>query len=349
MEAAGATVAVPAGRGRSERPWWREVLAPYARPHLGRSMLDLATSVVPYLALSVAMYFLLDVSFWLVLAVGVLNAGFLLRTNILFHDCTHGSFLPSKLANHVVGAILGVLVYSPFEAWRHDHAVHHATAGDLDRRGVGDVPTMTVREYYSKPLRERIGYYLFRHPLVMFGIGPIYALVIQPRRAGKDARPRNRRSTYLTNLVLVLVVGAVCWLIGWKEFLAIQLPSAMLAGTAGVWLFYVQHQFEDVYWEHSSDWTYADAALRGSSYLKLPKVLQFFTGNIGLHHVHHLSARIPNYNLQRAHDDNPVFHDVPTLTLWDGLKAVRLKLFDEEKGRLVTFPEARRVRARATG
>src|SRR5215210_6589872 len=219
MEAATATKAAPVQRGRSERPWWRESLAPYAQPHIGRSLLDVATSVVPYLAVSVSMYFLLDVSLWLVLAVGILNGGFLLRTYILFHDCTHGSFLPSKRANHVVGAILGVLVYSPFQAWRHDHAVHHASAGDLDRRGVGDVPTLTVREYYAKPWGERIGYYLFRHPLVMFGIGPMYALVIQPRRSSKDARPRNKRSTYLTNIVLVLLVGAICSLIGWKAFL----------------------------------------------------------------------------------------------------------------------------------
>jgi len=175
----------------------------------------------------------------------------------------------------------------------------------------------------------------------MFGIGPIYAMVIQPRLIPRSSRPRIRRSVIGTNAALVLVVGALCWLLGPRDFLLIQAPTAMLAGAAGVWLFYVQHQFEDTYWQSNEAWSYADAALKGSSYLNLPRVLQFFTGNIGLHHVHHLSARIPNYNLQRAHDDNPVLHGVPTLSLWDGIRAVRLKLWDERRGRLVTFAEAR--------
>ena len=324
-----------------EAPGWREVIAPYNRPHLARSILGLATSIVPYLVLSVLMYLAFDVSYLLVLAIALPASGFLLRTYILFHDCAHGSFLPTKRANAWLGMALGLLVYSPYHAWRHSHAVHHATAGDLDRRGVGDVPTMTAAEYHSSPWKKRLGYRLFRNPLVMFGIGPLWALVIQPRMVDRDARPRIRRSVLGTNAALAVLVGALCWLIGWRELLLMQLPTAMLAGAAGVWLFYVQHQFEDTYWQSSSDWTYADAALRGSSYLRLPKVLQFFTGNIGLHHVHHLSARVPNYNLQRAHDDNPIFHDVPTLSLRDGLRTVRLKLWDEEHGRLVTFPEAR--------
>ncbi|MBA2567414.1 MAG: fatty acid desaturase [Thermoleophilaceae bacterium] len=329
------------GRARDGRPFWRDALAPYEQPRLGRSLLDIATSVVPYLGLSVLMYLAFDVSYLLVLAIALPASGFLLRTYILFHDCAHGSFLPTKRANAWLGMALGLLVYSPYHAWRHSHAVHHATAGDLDRRGVGDVPTMTAAEYHSSPWKKRLGYRLFRNPLVMFGIGPLWALVIQPRMVDRDARPRIRRSVLGTNAALAVLVGALCWLIGWRELLLMQLPTAMLAGAAGVWLFYVQHQFEDTYWQSSSDWTYADAALRGSSYLRLPKVLQFFTGNIGLHHVHHLSARVPNYNLQRAHDDNPIFHDVPTLSLRDGLRTVRLKLWDEEHGRLVTFPEAR--------
>jgi omega-6 fatty acid desaturase (delta-12 desaturase) len=302
---------------------------------------DLATSVAPYLALSVLMYLALDVSYLLTLAIAVPAAGFLLRTYIIFHDCTHGSFLPSKRSNTWLGMGLGVLVYSNFQSWKHNHAVHHATAGDLDRRGVGDVPTMTVAEYHALPWKKRLGYRLFRNPLVMFGIGPLYALVFQPRLVSRSARPRIKRNVHATNVALAVLVLGLCWLVGWQEFLLVQLPTAMLAGAAGVWLFYVQHQFEDVYWESSEDWSYADAALRGSSYLKLPKVLQFFTGNIGLHHVHHLSARIPNYHLQRAHDENPIFHNVPTLSLWDGLRAVRLKLWDENRRRLVTFAEAR--------
>jgi acyl-lipid omega-6 desaturase (Delta-12 desaturase) len=339
-EAATAIGAARSSAPGTERPFWREALAPYARPHLGRSLLDIATSLVPYLALSALMYLALDVSYLLVLALAIPAAGFLLRTYIVFHDCAHGSFLPSKRANAWLGVVLGLVVYAPFVSWRHSHAVHHATAGDLDRRGVGDVLTLTVAEYRGSPWRRRLGYRLFRNPLVMFGLGPIYGLLLQPRLVSRSARPRLRRSVIATNIVLAALVGALCWLVGWREYLLVQMPAALLAGAAGVWLFYVQHQFEDTYWQNAGDWSYADAALQGSSYLKLPKVLQFFTGNIGLHHVHHLSTRIPNYNLQRAHDRNPIFHDVPTLSLWDGFRAVRLKLWDENRGRLVTFAEA---------
>lgn len=336
----GATAIAPSSGVGKEHSGWREALAPYARPHLGRSLLDLTTSAVPYLALSALMYLALDVSYLLTLVIAVPTAGFLLRTYIVFHDCAHGSLLPSKRANAWVGRTLGLIVFSPFASWRHNHAVHHATAGDLERRGVGDVHTLTVAEYRSLPWRKRLGYRLFRNPLVMFGLGPLFAMVIQPRLTSRAERPRIRRSVIGTNLALVLLIGALCWLIGWRDYLLVQAPTAMLAGCAGVWLFYVQHQFEDTYWQNTGDWSYADAALQGSSYLKLPKVLQFFTGNIGLHHVHHLSARIPNYNLQRAHNENPICHDVPTLSLWDGLRAVRLKLWDEERGRLVTFADA---------
>ena len=325
----------------AESPFWLEALAPYARPHLGRSLLGLATSLLPYLALLVLMYLALDISYLLVLALAVPAAGFLVRTFIAFHDCAHGSFLPSKRANAWVGAALGLLLYTPFQSWRHNHAVHHATAGDLDRRGVGDVHTLTVAEYRALSWRGRLGYRLFRTPLVMFVLGPIYGMILNPRLVSRSARPRIRRSVISTNISLAVVVGALCWLVGWREFLLVQTPTVLLAGAVGVWLFYVQHQFEDTYWQSTGDWSYAEAALKGSSYLRLPRVLQFFSGNIGLHHVHHLSAKVPNYNLQRAHDRNPIFHDVPTLSIWDGLRAVRLKLWDERRGRLVTFAEAR--------
>ena len=325
----------------SDPPFWREALAPYARPHLGRSLLGIATSVVPYLLLLVLMFLALDVSYLLVLALAIPAAGFQVRTFIAFHDCAHGSFLPSKRANAWLGAVLGLILYTPFQSWRHAHAVHHATAGDLDRRGTGDVHTLTVAEYRASSWRSRLGYRLFRNPVVMFGLGPVYAMVLHPRLVLRSMRPRSRRSVIATDIAIAVVVGGLCWLVGWREFLLVQSPTLLLAGAAGVWLFYVQHQFEDTYWQSGGDWSYAEAALRGSSYLRLPRVLQFFSGNIGLHHVHHLSAKVPNYNLQRAHDQNPIFHDVPTLSLWDGLRAVRLKLWDEGRGRLVTFAEAR--------
>jgi acyl-lipid omega-6 desaturase (Delta-12 desaturase) len=322
-------------------PSWRKVLSPYARPHLGRSARDIATSLVPYLGLLLAMYLLLDVSYLLVLGLSVPAAGFLVRTYIVFHDCAHGSFLPWSKANEWLGATCGLLVFAPFQRWRHQHAVHHATSGDLDRRGVGDVPTLTVAEYEALSWHRRLGYRLFRNPIVMFGLGPIWAMILAPRFALRDDRLRIRRSVWRTNLALAAVIGMLCWLLGWDSFLVVEMPSALLAGSVGVWLFYVQHQFEDAYWQNTDSWSYDEAALKGSSYLKLPTLLQFFTGNIGLHHVHHLSTRIPNYNLQRAHESNPAFQRVPTLSLWDGIKCLRLKLWDEDRGRLVGFREAR--------
>ena len=330
----------------SNRPVWRASMAPYERPSWGRSLLDVATSVVPYVALSVLMYVSLgEVTYWATFALAIPTAGFLMRTFIVFHDCTHGSFLPSRRANLWVGRLSGLLVFQPFANWRHTHAVHHGTAGDLDRRGTGDIQTLTFDEYVASPWRKRLGYRLFRNPLVMFGIGPLWSLMFGPRLWSRSMRPRQRRSVVITNLFLAVLVGAICWLVGWQEWLLVQMPSAILAGTAGVWLFYVQHQFEDVYWESGESWGYADAALRGSSYLKLPQPFQFFTGNIGIHHVHHLSAKVPNYNLQRAHDENPIFRDVPVLSARDGAGAVRLKVIDPDAGRLLTWSEVRARRA----
>jgi omega-6 fatty acid desaturase (delta-12 desaturase) len=320
---------------------WRSSIARHERSSLGRSLVDLATSVLPYLALTVAMYLSLEVSVWITLALAIPAAGFLLRTFIVFHDCAHGSFLPSRRGNLWLGRFTGFLVFQPFANWRHNHAVHHGTAGDLDRRGTGDVPTLTVEEYAARSWKQRLGYRLFRSPAVMFGIGPIWSLMIGPRIWSSKQRPRMRHSVWLTNLSLAIVIGAIFWLVGPVAWLLVQMPTAIVAGTMGVWMFYVQHQFEDVYWENTEDWSYDDAALRGSSYLKLPKLLQFFTGNIGLHHVHHLSAKVPNYNLQRAHDQNEIFRDVPVLSVRDGLRAIRLKLIDPESGRLLTWNEAK--------
>jgi omega-6 fatty acid desaturase (delta-12 desaturase) len=308
-------------------------------------MVDLATSVAGYLIVSFGIYLALSLSLALALVLALPAAALLVRTFIVFHDCSHGSFLASRRANTWLGIALGLLLYSPFVRWRHDHAVHHATAGDLDRRGVGDVRTLTVAEYHELGWRARIGYRLLRHPALMFGLGPLIAMIIGPRIVSRRARPRTRRSVIATDLALAVLVGGICWLIGWRDYLLVVGPAAMLAGSTGIWLFYVQHQFEDAYWEDSGRWSYADAALRGSSYLKLPGVLQFLTGNIGYHHVHHLSARIPNYNLQRAHEENPIFHDVPTLSLLDGVRAVRLKLWDEDQKCLVTFGQARSLMA----
>ena len=313
----------------------------YARPHLGRTLLSLTTSLVPFFGLWTLMYFSLRVSYLLTLLLAVPTAGFVVRVYILFHDCAHGSLFRGKRMNSIVGVFLGLLVFTPFAQWRQEHAGHHATGSDLDRRGTGDVPTLTVAEYRQRSWAGRLGYRLFRNPLIMFGLGPIYAMIIQPRWTKSTASPRIKRSVYGTDLALVLAVGAMCLLVGWRAFVLVEAPLIPLAGGAGLWLFYVQHQFPATWWRRSPDWSYVDAALLGSSYLKLPHVLQFLTGNIGLHHVHHLNPKVPNYNLQRAHNETPVVQDVPQVTLWMGLRAVRLKLWDEDAGRLVTWAEAR--------
>lgn len=339
IETGGAAAASPQ---RPPKAWWVKPLEPYTRPDARRSVLCLLTSVVPYVALWPAMLYLLDVSYGLTLLVAIPAAGFLVRTFIVFHDCGHGSFFPSKRANRVVGVVTGLLVFTPYFAWKHEHAGHHASSGDLDRRGVGDIDTWTVAEYESKTFLGRLGYRLIRSPVMMFTLGPVWALVIEPRKIPFRARRRVLRSHLYTNAAVVVMVTALVWALGWRPFLEIQLPLVFLGGGAGIWLFYVQHQFEDAYWTRSAEWTYLDAALQGSSYLKLPRVLQFFSGNIGLHHVHHLNPRIPNYNLQRAHDDNQFLHKVPTISLWQGMRTMNLKLIDEQRGRLVSFADARK-------
>jgi omega-6 fatty acid desaturase (delta-12 desaturase) len=310
------------------------------------ALFDLATSVGAYLVLVAVMFLAADVSYLLVVVLAVPAAGFLIRTFIVFHDCAHGSFLRSRRANGLLGAVLGVVLFTPFAWWRHKHAVHHATTGDLDRRGTGDVQTLTVEEYRARSWWGRVGYRLFRNPLVMFGLGPFWVVLIGPRLVTRGMRPRLRRSVLATDLALAVVIGGLCWLFGWKDVLLVLGPPALLTGAVGIWLFYVQHQFEEAYWQQHEEWSFDEAALRGSSYLRLPRILQFFTGNIGLHHVHHLSARIPNYNLQAAHDACS-FGQVPTLSLTDGLRAVRLKLWDPDQRRLVTFRDATRTAPRA--
>jgi acyl-lipid omega-6 desaturase (Delta-12 desaturase) len=332
-----ASAAVDAGPARS----WRGVLDRYAEPRLDRSLLDLGTSVVPYLVILAAMFFALRVSVLLVLVLALPASGFLIRAFIVFHDCTHGSFLRSRRGNNVLGVAIGLLVWMPFRAWQHEHAVHHATSGDLDRRGVGDIKTLTVGEYRALPAWRRVGYRLFRNPFVMFGLGWLLVLVLKPRFVPRGARRRVRNSVLGTNVALAVIVAALCLVLGWRDYLLVQAPVFLVAGALGIWLFYVQHQFEGTYWQAHADWRYDQAALEGSSYLKLPRVLQFFTGNIGLHHVHHLSVGIPNYNLQKAHEETEHLRAVPELTLRDGLRATRLKLWDERSRRLVAFRDAR--------
>jgi len=326
---------------------WRDIVARYQTPSVRAAVIQICTTVLPFVGLLVLMYFAVSLSYWLVLLLALPAAGLLLRVFIIMHDCGHGSFLPSRRWNDIVGFITGVLTLTPYVQWRREHAIHHATSGNLEERGWGDITTLTVREYLSRSRWGRFCYRLYRNPVVLFGLGPLWFAVKQrlPNSGGKTGR-KEALHVHATNLTLagLLLVAAI--LGGLAETALVYLPTFFISGAIGIWLFYVQHQFEEAYWRPQSQWDYATAAVMGSTYLKLPRLLQWFTGNIGLHHVHHLSPRIPNYRLQRCHDETPVFHTVPTLTLRDSLRTLRLRLFDEESGRMVSFRHLRRLRPR---
>ena len=319
----------------------RQIPACDYQPRLSRSVIDVATSIVPYLALSVVLDLTLGISVLLTVSLVVLAAGFLVRTFIVFHDCAHGSLFPSKRANRWVGRLRGLLVLSPFERWRHDHAVHHGTSGDLERRGVGDIVTLTVDEYRARSWRGRLAYRVMRNPVFMFGLGPIVAMVIGPRIATRAQRPRLRHSVLFTDACLSYSpLGCAGWSGGSGScWCGLHRRCSPDRSGSGCSTFNTSSRTPTG--RAPTDWDYTDAALRGSSYLRLPRLLEFFTGHIGFHHVHHLSARIPNYNLPRAHRENPIFDQVPTLSLLDGLRAVNLKLWDPDRGKLVSFAQAR--------
>ncbi len=323
---------------------WQKSLAKYQNPDWRRSVWQVTNSLLPYLVLLYLMYRSLAVSYWITLALAFPTAGFMVRVFIIFHDCGHGSFFKSQKANDLLGMLTGILTFTPYFEWRHEHAMHHATAGDLDRRGAGDVWTMTVHEYLSASRWKRLAYRVYRAPLVMFVIGPLYVFLIRQRFPVTNAARRERLSVYWTNLAIAVLLAAMCATIGIKAYLLIQLPVLMLGGGAGVWLFYVQHQFEGVYWARHEYWDYVAGALEGSSLYRLPKVLQWFTGNIGFHHIHHLSPRIPNYYLEKCQRENPLFQRVRQITLLSSLKSLTFRLWDEEHRMLVGYKVLRNHR-----
>ena len=317
---------------------WLQSTTRYRTSVTARAVLQLCTTLLPLAGLFTAMYWSLDYSYLITLAIAIPTAGFLVRTFILMHDCSHGSFLPSKRANEIVGFITGVLTFTPFAQWRRDHALHHASSGDLDRRGHGDIITLTIDEYLARDRWGRFKYRLYRNPLILFGFGPLYLFVSQRWRArGEATGSKQITSIHATNLAIVAGVVGFSLLIGIKAVLLVYVPVFLLAGSAGIWLFYVQHQFEDTYWEGHADWQYATAALEGSSYYKLPRVLDWITGSIGLHHVHHADPRIPNYQLRRCHDEIPAFHAATEITLRSSMRSARLRLWDPVQGKLVGF------------
>jgi omega-6 fatty acid desaturase (delta-12 desaturase) len=303
-------------------------------------------TMVPFVGLWILMVLSVHVSYLLTLLLAIPTAGFMMRTFIIFHDCGHGSFFKSRKANDVLGIITGIINFTPYYRWRHEHAIHHATSGDLDRRGIGDVYTMTVKEYLEAPWWKKIGYRVFRHPLAMFLVGPILIFAVVQRFPVPNLGKRELASVWWTNLALAVIVGALCWAIGWQRYLLVQLPVLVLGTSAGVWLFYVQHNFDPTYWEHQEEWEFAKAGLDGSSFYKLPAVLQWFTGNIGFHHIHHLSPKIPNYKLPECYKANAIFHVKP-MTLAFSLKSLRLRLWDEEHRIMVGWNALKQYRLRS--
>jgi len=323
---------------------WRRVVEPYLGSDARRASFQLVSTLGALATAMTLSHLAVTNAVWLSALLALPIAGLLVRTFVLMHDCAHGSFFQSRAANDAVGFVTGVLTFTPFAQWRRDHALHHASSGDLDRRGHGDVPTLTVREYRARSWKGRLGYRIVRHPLLLLLGGPFHlALGQRLRGRGVATGERQQSNVLATNLALGGGLAIAFWTVGWPTVLLAYLLPYYVAAMAGVWLFYVQHQFEDAYWAPHSDWDYVDAALRGSSHLRLPAVLNWFTGNIGLHHVHHVAPRIPNHRLQRCHAENPLFHDSPTVTLRSGMAALRLALWDEKQGRLVSFAEAESV------
>jgi omega-6 fatty acid desaturase (delta-12 desaturase) len=325
---------------------WGKVLARYRSPHTGRSLLELAVTIGPFVGLWLLAWLGVYFGYWISLLLVIPAAGFLVRLFMIQHDCGHGSFFRSKWLNDWIGRVLGVLTFTPYDFWRHTHAVHHASSGNLGRRGMGDIDTLTVSEYLALPWYGRLRYRLYRHPLVMFGLGPIYMFVLQHRLPVGLMRDGwgPWLSTMLTNLGIAVIAAVLIFFIGIKAFLLVHLPIIVLAAAAGVWLFYVQHQFEGTVWDDDNTWNRHEAALHGSSHYDLPGVLRWMTANIGVHHVHHLSSGIPFYRLRDVLRDHPELGAVGRLTLWQSFSCIRLTLWDEAARKLISFRELRRRR-----
>jgi omega-6 fatty acid desaturase (delta-12 desaturase) len=334
-----------AAKGRPARPAWQQEIARFAQADQRRAIWQLVNTMVPYAGLWLLMVYTIKagIPYWVTLALAIPAAGLLVRIFIFFHDCGHGSFLPSARANTVVGYVCGVLTFTPYHDWRIAHARHHATAGNLDRRGTGDVWTMTVEEYQAASRWQRLAYRLFRNPLILLGVGPAVSFLILQRFPHKGAKKRERRSVLITNLALLVIVVIAALTIGLGTYLLVQVPIILVAGVLGLWLFYVQHQYEGVYWARQEAWDPIKAALEGSSYYKLPRLLRWFTGNIGLHHIHHLRPRIPNYHLQPCYDQVPAMQAVQPLTFGASLKSLRLNLWAEAQQKLVSFRAVREL------
>lgn len=316
---------------------WEKVIMKYNHPDIKKSIWQICNSVIPYLAMWYIMYRSLEYSYLITLFLSVIASGFLIRIFIIFHDCGHRSFFIYAKTNRIVGITMGLLSFTPFDRWHNQHRIHHATSGNLDKRGVGDVWTMTVEEYIKSSRSDRFFYRAFRNPFIMFTLGPVLVIFLQNRTTTKKMSRPEKRNVYFTNIIALLMTVLISYLIGFKAFLLIQLPIILIAHSMGLWLFYVQHQFDEVNWERDKNWDYKVSAIKGSSFLKLPPVLQWFTGNIGFHHVHHLSSRIPNYFLARCHRENEIFRHVKPIIWFSTFRSLTLGLWDEANRRMISF------------
>jgi len=321
------------------KPAWYETTSRYEHPNLRKAVWQLLDTFIPYLILWGLMIFTVQhaYSYWITLALALTAGILLVRIFIFFHDCCHGSFFSSQKANRILGYISGILTFTPYEDWRRNHAIHHSTVGDLDRRGTGDISILTVDEYIAAPARKRLGYRLYRNPLVMFGLGPAFMFLFRFRVPSAGARKQERFSVIFTNIAILVIMGIAGLTIGLRAYILIQLPVILIAGAIGLWLFYIQHDFEGVYWARHRDWDQMRASLEGCSYYKLPGMLKWVTGNIGLHHIHHVRPRIPNYNLQQCYNEVPALQEIIPLTFCKSLKTPWLNLWDEKQNKLVSF------------
>lgn len=330
----------PSENKNTEANLWMAIIKnieKYQVPSLGRSIWQIINTFIPYIGLWILIVYSLSVSYWLTAFLILLAAGFLVRLFIIFHDCGHGSFFKSQKANRIVGMFFGILAFTPYDKWHNQHMRHHGTVGNLDKRGIGDVWTMTKAEYLASSKKDRIKYRIYRNPLVMFGIGSLFVFLIQNRLTKKAMTRKEKLNIYFTNAALLIVLTGMSFAIGFGTFVIIQLSILYIAAISGLWLFYLQHQYEDVSWFRNNNWNYRTVALEGSSFVKFPKLLQWFSGNIGFHHIHHLNSRIPNYYLSTCYRENTVFKEVKPVTFLTSLRSLKLRLWDEQIQRMVSF------------
>jgi omega-6 fatty acid desaturase (delta-12 desaturase) len=318
---------------------WQKIIMKYNKPDLRKSIWQIINSVVPYALTWYLLYRSLEYPYWCTILLSLPAAGFMIRIFIIFHDCGHKAFFKSQRANNTVGRIMGILAFTPFLKWHNQHWIHHVTSANLDKRGIGDVWTLTVEEYLKASGWDKFAYRAFRNPFLMFTLGPVIVVFLTNRLTKKSMQKKEKLDIYFTNAMILLMCAAISLVIGLKAFLLIQIPVVLIAHSIGIWLFYIQHQYDEVMWVRDSEWKYKNAALHGSSFLKLPPVLQWFTGNIGFHHVHHLSPKIPNYNLAKCHYENEIFSDIQPVKLFSAYRALSLNLWDEVNMRMIGFSQ----------